>query len=132
MDQLAEAIEERGIARRHRHFGQSVFQPKQRQFLRGMRQYVDADADRLDLGHRFEHAAGDAARMQGQRERQPADTAADDADILFSGRHDVYFGAAARLIFSCASTSATTSSTEAECLPFFAAIVCTRRSTRSM
>jgi hypothetical protein len=44
-------------------------------------QQVDADADRLDLRRGLEDAARDAAAMQLEREREPADAAADDQDF---------------------------------------------------
>jgi len=47
----------------------------------GVRQQVDADAERFDLGRRFEHAAGHSGAMQRKRERQPADAAADDENV---------------------------------------------------
>ena len=50
-----------------------------------MRQQVDADAERLDLGRGLEDAAGDAGLVQRQREREPADAAADDQDGFAPG-----------------------------------------------
>jgi hypothetical protein len=49
-----------------------------------VRQQVDPDAERLDLRRGLEDAAGDALPVQRERERQPADAAADDEDV--SGR----------------------------------------------
>jgi hypothetical protein len=53
-----------------------------REDLRCMRQDVDADADRLDLRRRFEHPAGDPAARELQRGGQPADSRADNQDVL--------------------------------------------------
>jgi hypothetical protein len=47
-----------------------------------VRQHVDAHAERLDLGRRLEDAAGDAAPVQIERERQPADAGADEEDVI--------------------------------------------------
>ena len=57
---------------------QRVFEPERGKLLGGMRQQIDADADRLDLGRGLEDAAGNAGRVQRQPERQAADAAADD------------------------------------------------------
>jgi hypothetical protein len=43
-----------------------------------MRQHVDGDAERLQLGHALEHFGGNADLMQAERQRQPADAAAGD------------------------------------------------------
>ena len=48
------------------------------QFAHRMRQHVDADAERLQLGHAFEHFGGNADLVQAERQRQPADAAACD------------------------------------------------------
>jgi hypothetical protein len=47
---------------------------------RRMRQEIDADAERLQLRHLFEHTRLDAARMQTQCSSQAADAAAHDQD----------------------------------------------------
>jgi hypothetical protein len=44
-------------------------------------QQRDAHAQLLHLRRALVHAAGDAAQVQGEREREPADTAADDHDV---------------------------------------------------
>ena len=46
IDQLAEAIEEGRIRGRDRDLGQRLFEPERGEFLGGMRQQIDADADR--------------------------------------------------------------------------------------
>src|ERR1700722_7061810 len=43
-----------------------------------MRQHIDADAERFQLRHAFENAAGNANLMQAEPQRQPTDTAARD------------------------------------------------------
>ena len=48
------------------------------QFAHRMRQHVDADAERLQLGHAFEHPSGNADLVQAERQCQPADAAAGD------------------------------------------------------
>ena len=64
------------------------------QFAHGMRQHVDADAERLQLGHAFEYFGGNADLVQAERQRQPADAAAGDKNrhhtpLLAKGRHDM-------------------------------------------
>ena len=81
VDVLAEAIVETIFARGDRDLGQRLLQAERAQFARGMRQDVDADADRLELGRRLEDAAGDAGAMQHQAERQAADAGADDENF---------------------------------------------------
>jgi hypothetical protein len=49
-----------------------------------MWQHDDADAERLQLRHAFEHARGHADLMQAERQRQPANSAACD-----QYRHDM-------------------------------------------
>jgi hypothetical protein len=47
-----------------------------------MRQQVDADTYRPDLGGRLEDTAGNAGFMQRKPERQPANAGADDDDFV--------------------------------------------------
>ena len=82
VDQLAEAIEERCVRGRDRDFGQRGFEAERGQFLGRMRQQVDADTHRLDLGGGFENAAGNSGLMQRQPEGQAADAGADDNDLV--------------------------------------------------
>ena len=64
-----------------RDFGERALQPELGQFLAGVRQQIDADAERLDLRRRLEDAARDAGLVQTQAEREPADAGADDHDV---------------------------------------------------
>ena len=58
------------------------FKPERGKFLGGMRQQVDADADRPDFGGRLEDPAGNSGRVQRQPERQSANAGADDDDVV--------------------------------------------------
>ncbi len=60
-----------------------VHQAELDQFAAGVRQHVDADAERLQFAHAFEDAARHADLMQAERQRQPADAAAGNEN-----RHD--------------------------------------------
>ena len=71
-----------------------VVQAELDQFAHRMRQHVDADAERPQLGHAFEHFGGNADLVQAERQRQPADAAAGDeyghvTPLLLHGRHDM-------------------------------------------
>lgn len=47
-----------------------------------MREHIDADAQRLDLGSRFVHAAGNSGLVQAERQGQSsADTGADNGNV---------------------------------------------------
>ena len=81
MNQLPETVVKHRLARRDADLRQRAFKPQPRQFLRRVRQDVDADANRLDLRHRFVHAAGNALRVQHQRKREAADAAANDQNF---------------------------------------------------
>ena len=77
-DLLAEAVHVEQLVGADRHCVEALQEAEPRKLLDGMRQRVDADAE---LAHRvglLEHLAVDAAGMQHQRSRQPADAAADD------------------------------------------------------
>ena len=82
VDQLAEAVVVADLGGGDRDLGERILQAELGQFLAGMRQQVDADAERLDLRRGLVDAAGNAGLMQPQPERQPADAGADDDDIL--------------------------------------------------
>ena len=82
IDQLAEAIEEGGILGGDRDPRQIGLEAERGQFPGGMRQQIDADADRADFGRELEYSAGDSGRVQRQPERQPANTGADDNDVV--------------------------------------------------
>ena len=83
IDQLAVPGEEGVVLRLAGGRDQLVLEPERAQLLHGVRADIDADAERAHLGRGLEHpdAAGLARRMQRQRQRQPADTAADDDDF---------------------------------------------------
>ena len=51
-------------------------QAKLYQFANGVRQHIDADPERLQLGHALEDFGGNADLMQTERQRQAADAAA--------------------------------------------------------
>ena len=55
-----------------------VVQAELDQFAHRMRQHVDADAERPQLGHAFKDFGGNADLVQAERQRQPADAAARD------------------------------------------------------
>src|SRR6478735_2260043 len=57
---------------------EAVVQAELDQLAHRMRQYVDADAERLQLGHAFEYFGGNADLVQAERQRQAADAAARD------------------------------------------------------
>ena len=57
---------------------QFVAEAERAEFAHRMRQQRDADAELLDLGRALVDAAGDAALLEIERERQPANAAADD------------------------------------------------------
>jgi hypothetical protein len=50
VNELAEAVVEAELAGQRRNTRQRLFETKRNQFTRGMRQDVDADTDRPDLG----------------------------------------------------------------------------------
>jgi hypothetical protein len=82
VDELAEAVEERRFGGLDRHLRERVLQTQVRQHARRVRQEVDAHAHRLDLGRRLEHPARNLPLMQLEREREPADAAADDENVV--------------------------------------------------
>src|SRR5579872_4714938 len=82
IDELAEAVEEGRVPRFDRDLRQRVLKPKRGEFLGRMRQQVDADANRPDLGNRLEYPAGNAGLLQRQSQRQAADAGADDDDLV--------------------------------------------------
>ena len=60
--------------------GQRGLQAELGQLAHRVRQQVDADAEPPELRRALEHAARHADLVQAERERQPADAAADDDD----------------------------------------------------
>ncbi len=51
-------------------------QAKFDQFANGVRKHIDADPERLQLGHALEDFGANADLMQAERQRQAADAAA--------------------------------------------------------
>src|SRR5205823_3205919 len=82
IDQLAEPIEEGRVPGLDREARQRAFEAERRKLLGGVRQQIDADPDGLDLGCRLEDPAGNVRRVQREPQRQPADAAADDNDVV--------------------------------------------------
>ena len=80
-DELAEAVVEAQLLRLDRERGELFLQAQLGQLAHAVRQQVDADAQRPDLRRRLEDVAGDAGLVQRQREREPADAAADDQHL---------------------------------------------------
>src|SRR5579883_2123449 len=64
VDVLAEAVEERGLLREHAALGERGFEAELAQLAHGVRQEIDADADRSDLRRRLEHAARDSGAVK--------------------------------------------------------------------
>src|ERR1700722_12739228 len=87
VDQLAEAVEERALARLEAGREQRLVDAERRELAHRMRQQRDADAELLHLRRALIDATRDAAPMQVQRQRQAGDAAADDGDIVVSGCH---------------------------------------------
>ena len=74
-----------------------VVQAELDQFAHRMRQHVDADAERPQLGHAFKDFCRNADLVQAERQRQPADAATRDENshvtpLLLPGRHDMRGG----------------------------------------
>ena len=63
-------------------FASACFEAERGEFLGGVRQQIDADADRLDFGGGFKNAAGNSGLVQRKPERQAADAGADDDDLV--------------------------------------------------
>ena len=79
--ELAEAVEEARLVREHGDAGQLAFQAEAGQLRGGVRQDVDADAERAEFRRRFQHQAGNAVAVQAERQGEPPDAAADDQHI---------------------------------------------------
>ena len=77
-DELAEAVVEAQLPRLDRGPGELFLQAELGELAHAVRQQVDADPERLDLRRGLEDSAGDAGLVQRQREREPADAAAND------------------------------------------------------
>src|SRR2546430_2380293 len=80
VNQLAETVEETAFGILDARTQQFITQAKRGEFAHRMRQQRDADAELLHLRRRLVNAARDPARVQIEREREPADSAADDCD----------------------------------------------------
>ncbi len=83
VDQLAVAGEEGIVLRLAGNFRERVLQSERAQLLDRVRPEIDADPERPDVGRGLEHAdaAGHFGGVDGQRQRQSADAAADDDDL---------------------------------------------------
>ena len=77
-DLLSELVEKGQRGGLDAVFRQRAFQTQAAQLRTGVRQQVDADAQRPDLPHGFIHVDLDAALVQHQRQAQAADTGAGD------------------------------------------------------
>ena len=82
VNQLAVTVVEQGFARCHRDAGKRGLQSERSEFFRRVRQYVDAETESLDLGRGLVDAARYPGAVQCQGERQPADSGADDDDVV--------------------------------------------------
>ena len=80
-DLLAEAVGVDQLVGADRDGVEPLHQAELLQFLDGMRQRVDADAEFADALGLLEQLAVDAAGMQHQGRGEPADPAADDNDL---------------------------------------------------
>src|SRR5690606_25800824 len=81
VDELAVAVEEDRLAGVHAQRIQRRQQAQFVEFAGGVRQQVDAHAQRPDLGHGFIDAAADAGLVQAQRQHQAAHAGADNDDF---------------------------------------------------
>src|SRR5712691_8900540 len=82
IDQLAEAIEEGRVPGFNRDARQRLLKSERGKFSCCVREQIDADADRPDLGGRLEYPAGNAALLQRKPERQSANAGSDDDDVV--------------------------------------------------
>ena len=80
VDELAEAVEEAAFGVLDSGAQQFIAEAERGELAHRMRQQRDADAELLQLRRRLVDAARDPARMQIEREREPANPAADDRD----------------------------------------------------
>ena len=81
-DRLAVLGEIREFLGAHGGRIEPVVQAELDQFAHRVRQYIDADAERPQLGHAFENSGGNADLVQAERQRQPADAAAGDETVM--------------------------------------------------
>jgi hypothetical protein len=80
--ELAEAVVERRLARLDRELRERRLEGELAEHLGSVRQQVDANPERSDLGRRLEDAARDPAPPELQSEREAADPGADDQRFL--------------------------------------------------
>src|SRR5436305_9105855 len=78
VDELTKTIEEAALGVLDAGFEQLLAEPERREFAHAMRQQRDANAEFFQLRRRFIDAAGYPACVQVEREREAANTAADD------------------------------------------------------
>ena len=81
INELAEAVEEAAFAILDAGGEQFVADTEAGKFSHRMRQQRDADAEWFDFGRALVDAGFDAAPMQIERERQPANPAANDSHL---------------------------------------------------
>ncbi len=87
VNELAVAAVEGQLARLDGARGQLFLQAEFAQLAHGMRQEIDADAERQHFRRGLEGARGNAGLMQAERQGQPADAAADDQHIRLAVAH---------------------------------------------
>src|SRR5712691_7635243 len=83
VDQLAVLVEERELTRLDADARDRFAEPQLEQPAHRVREKIDADPERLELGGGLVYPAGNAAAVQVKREREPADAAAYDRDFQF-------------------------------------------------
>src|SRR5690606_34191381 len=81
VDQLPEAVEEAAFAIFDAGREQRVADAERGEFAHRMRQQRDADAKRFPLARALVNTAGDAARLEIERQCHPADSAADNRNL---------------------------------------------------
>ena len=86
VDQLAETVEETAFEIFDPGAEQFVGYPERRELPHGMRQQRDADAELLYFRRALIDAAGNAAPMQIEREREAGDATADDRNVRGTSR----------------------------------------------
>src|SRR5581483_11812991 len=81
IDELTEAVEETALAVLNAGGQHFIANTKRGELAHSMRQSGNADAKLLDLRHALIDRAVNAALFQVERERKPANAAADDGDL---------------------------------------------------
>src|SRR5260370_38926255 len=82
IDQLAKAAKEGRVRGFDRDTCQRLLESERGKFFCGVREQIDADTDRPDLGGRLEDPAGNAALLQRKSERQSTNAGSDDDDVV--------------------------------------------------